>query len=699
MHDLWTEEGAQAAVQRWDGVGEDLALRVYTSRLIGADPDLVLHGGGNTSVKGTWRTLLGESIDVLWIKGSGWDLATIEPEGFCPVELDWVRRLRGLQHLSDEDMVETLQTHKLRASAPGPSIETLLHAFLPHRYVDHSHADAILALTNLDNGAEVVRAALGDDVALVEYVKAGFDLAKLAADVHDASPGCIGLVLLNHGLFTFGQTAQESYARHIELVRRAEAHLLEAASRSTYLPPNMEGSVARAKARAARIAPLLRGILAEIDPSGAPILVHRCDDALLSAMAAPHLPHWGRSGPLTPDHVIRTKPHPLLLPEVDPDAPEEILREGLSDAVRAYVDNYDAYFETCAGRAGGASDFVKLDPAPRVIWYPDVGLFAAGATARAAHIAADLASHTLLLKQRASVLGPYTGLAPQDLFEMEYWSLEQAKLGRSSPPPLARRVALVTGGAGAIGVGIARQLRAAGAHVILGDIDDAGLQRAIAELGPGPDLIGLHLDVGLAGGMRAGLDEALRSLGGIDLFVINAGIAVAGEIVGLSDADLQRAIDVNLLGTHRTLRAAAELFQAQGVGGDVVLISTKNVPMPGAAFGAYSATKAAAHQLARVAALELAPLGVRVNLVAPDAVFAEGAVPSGLWQDIGPERAAARGLRPDALQDFYRDRNLLKKTVTGSDVGRAVVFFASGQTPTTGAVLPVDGGLPGAFPR
>ncbi|HHO54154.1 MAG TPA: SDR family NAD(P)-dependent oxidoreductase, partial [Deltaproteobacteria bacterium] len=634
-----------------------------------------------------------------WIKGSGWDLATIEPEGFCPVELGWVRRLRELPQLSDEDMVETLQTHKLRASAPSPSIETLLHAFLPHRYVDHSHADAILALTNLDNGPEVIRAALGDDVALVEYVKAGFDLAKLAADVYDAHPSCVGLVLLHHGLFTFGASARESYERHIELVRRAEAHLLEAASRSTYLPPRMEGSVARARQRAARIAPLLRGCLARIEPAGAPILVHRCDDALLAALEAPHLPHWGRSGPLTPDHVIRTKPYPLLLLEVDPDTSEEILREGLSDAVRAYAENYDAYFEACATRAGGIDAFVRLDPSPRVIWYPGVGLFAAGSTTRAAEITADLACHTLLLKQQASVLGPYTGLPPQDLFEMEYWSLEQAKLGRATAPPLARRVALVTGGAGAIGVGIARQLRAAGAHVILGDVDDAALERGIEELGPDGGLIGLHLDVGITGGMRAGLDEAQRRLGGIDLFVINAGIAVAGPLESLSDADLQRAIDVNLLGAHRTLRAAAQLFQAQGCGGDVVLISTKNVAMPGAAFGAYSATKAAAHQLARVAALELAPLGVRVNLVAPDAVFSEGSVRSGLWQQIGPDRAGARGLDEAALPGFYRDRNLLKATITGSDVGRAVVFFASGQTPTTGAVLPVDGGLPGAFPR
>ena len=700
MRDQFTDEGALSAIDAWAHVaGDPLALRVFTSRLIGSEPSLVLHGGGNTSVKAPWTDLFGQPVEALWIKGSGWNLATIEPAGFTPVDLAFVRRLRELDRLSDEDMVGALQTHKLVHTAPSPSIETLLHAFLPHTFIDHSHADAILALTNLDDGASVVREALGSDVAIVPYVKPGFDLSKLAAEAYEAQPDCIGLVLLHHGLFTFGDTAKESYQRHIELVRRAESHLVDAASRATFVPLGRGDDRAADQPRAARVANVLRGCLGALDPAGAPVMAFRDDEELLTAMQSPQLPHWGRSGPLTPDHVIRTKPHPLLVLEVDPDASLELLTEGLQDAVRTYAERYDAYVEGCAARAGGIESYTRLAPAPRVVWYPGVGLFTAGADARSARIAADIARHTLLVKAQASALGPYVGLDAQHLFDMEYWSLEQAKLGRASPPPLARRVAVVTGGAGAVGVGIARQLLAAGAQVVLTDVSEPALERAREELGATDALHTVVMDVTSTSHVARGLDEATLAFGGIDTWVLNAGIAVAGELSELTDDALDRAVSVNVTGTHRVLREAARRLAALGSGGDVVLVSSKTVPSPGQAFGGYSATKAAAHQLARVAALELAPLGVRVNMVAPDAVFAEGSVPSGLWAQIGPERAAARGLSPDQLPGFYQERNLLKAPVTGSDVGRAVVFFVSRQTPTTGAVLPVDGGIPAAFPR
>ncbi len=704
MRDHFTEEGAREARERWGSTGgEGLAMRVYTSRLIGSDPELVLHGGGNTSFKGPFLNVLGESVPALWVKGSGWDLATIEPGGFTPVDLAFLQRLRDLPSLSDEAMVAALQAHKLDAAAPAPSVETLLHAFLPPAYVDHSHANAILALTNLDDGEAVVRQALGDEVAIVPYVMPGFALAKLAADVYDAHPECIGLVLMRHGLFTFGETAKESLARHLRLVRKADAHLVEAASRLTYVPAaRSDGHVE--KARAARVATALRGALARVDPAGPPILALVDDEETLTALQRPELTHWGRSGPLTPDHVIRTKPHPLLVLEVDPDAPDEILVEGLDDAVRGFVEQYDAYFDAQRARTG--RDYRKLDPAPRVVWFPGVGVLAAGPDARAARIAADLARHTLRLKATATALGPYVGLPDADLFDMEYWSLEQAKLARAKGPasPLDRRVVLVTGGAGAVGVGIGRQLLAAGAHVVLTDVDLAALERAAAILrgleGHATErLRTVALDVGSTDDVRRGLDEAARCFGGLDGFVIAAGVAVAGELADLTDEALEHALRVNAGGAHRILREAADRLTLQGIGGDIVVISTKNVAAPGASLGGYSASKAAAHQLARVAALELAPRDIRVNLVAPDAVFTEGEIHSGLWREIGPARAADRGLDPGALPAFYRDRNLLKAEITGSDVGRGVVFFLSRQTPTTGAVLPVDGGLPGAFLR
>ncbi|MCA9495186.1 MAG: bifunctional aldolase/short-chain dehydrogenase, partial [Myxococcales bacterium] len=630
----------------------------------------------NTSVKSTWTDRLGDTLDALFVKGSGWDLASIEPQGFSPVDLAYVRRLRALPALSDEDMVDAQRTHLLRGDAPAPSIETLLHAFLPAAVVDHSHADAIVALTNRPDGEARVRDALGSDVIVVPYVKAGFDLAKVAAELHDAHPDAEGMVLLWHGLFTWGATARESYQRHLELVTRAERALEGRRSRAVRSAPEERGGVER-------ILPALRGALGSRF-----VLRYRP----LPEACLPGLAERAARGPLTPDHVLRTKPRPLVV-DADPDAPD--LRDRLDAAVASFVADYEAYFEACA--AGGT--YVELDPAPRVVWLAGYGVVGVGATAKAADAAADIAEHTLRTIDAGDVLGPVTPLPDERLFEMEYWSLEQRKLGKTVEPVLARRVALITGGAGAIGVGVARRLLAAGAHVVLTDRDPEALDRALAVLAD-PRALGVLADVTDTVSVDAAFDAAARAFGGVDLVVVNAGIAVSGRIEELDDAEVARATEVNLHGALRTIRAAARQLRSQrGLGGDVVLISTKNVAAPGASFGAYSATKAGAHQLARVAALELAPLGVRVNLVAPDAVFAEGEVRSGLWEAIGPGRAAARGLTTEDLPAFYRSRNLLGAEVTGSHVGEAVVFLASGRTPTTGAVLPVDGGLPDAFPR
>jgi rhamnose utilization protein RhaD (predicted bifunctional aldolase and dehydrogenase)/NAD(P)-dependent dehydrogenase (short-subunit alcohol dehydrogenase family) len=652
-----------------------VALRTFSSRLLGADPELVMWGGGNTSVKDQVVDLHGDFVSALFVKGSGWDLATLEPAGLTPVDLEWCRRLRALPELADEDMVDTLRTHRLRGDAPDPSIETLLHAFLPHAFVDHSHADAILGLTNRRDGARHVREALGERVVVVPYVKPGFDLSRVAADWYDSDPDCVGLVLLHHGLFTFGPTAEISYRRHVELVTAAERYL-DARARTVTVP-------VRAPGRPERLSVALRAALYATDPQRRRWIVHHRPTELAQE---PELAAWSQQGPLTPDHVIRTKPKPLYLPP-DPQ---------VLDAVEAYAAAYHEYFVRCAE----SGRYVELDPLPRVIWAQDVGLFTVGANVEAASAAADIALHTVRTLRRSAGLGEAVPLGERALFEMEYWSLEQKKLGKgAAAPALDRRVALITGGAGAVGVGVARQLLAAGAHVVLTDVDPEALARAVEALGRSARLTTVILDVTDAASVDQGFLAATAAYGGVDLVVVNAGVAVAGPLVGLSDEDVWRATEINYVGAMRTMRAAADLFARQQVGGDIVLVSTKNVAAPGAGFGAYSASKAAAHQLAKVAALELAPLGVRVNLVAPDAVFHEGAVASGLWAEIGPERARARGLAPEQLPAFYRERNLLRAEISGSHVGRAVVFLASGAVPLTGCVIPVDGGLPEAFLR
>jgi len=704
MESRWSDAEAAEFLERlaprW---GEDLALRVYTSRLIGRDADLVMHGGGNTSLKGTVTTLLGDRLEALFVKGSGWDLDTIEVPGLPAVDLAHLRRLRALGELSDEEMVNQLRTHLFDAGAPNPSVETLLHAFLPHRFIDHTHADIALVVTNQPPGeAEaMVREAFGARWAIVPYVMPGFALAKLAAEVYERDPSVEGLVLLNHGLFTFADDARTAYERMIAGVDRAERFVRARARRPPGRGARLEGSPHEA---AARIAPLLRGTLAEASgdadrPWRRMILEYRVSEETLDVLAGPDAAHLAAANPLTPDHVIRTKGPALLLPADLPldDAPA--LRERLAAAVASYGAAYDAY--VAANRHRARTRITRLDSLPRVVLVPGVGIFTAGRTKHDARIAADIAEHTLRAKALAGAIGRYTALGDADLFDMEYWSLEQAKLGKAKEAALAGQAALVTGAAGAIGFAICRKLIAAGAHVVAADLAGARLDAAVTELDPGRRGLaaGVTMDVTDERSVAAGIAEACRLYGGLDILVLNAGIAHVSPIETTDTVAFRRVVDVNLTGYFLVLRAAATLFRRQGTGGNVIVNSSKNVFGPGADFGAYSASKAGAHQLGKVAALELAAAGVRVNMVNADAVFGDAGRPSGLWQEVGPARARSRGLDPAELRDYYRQRNLLKTAVTADHVGNAVVFFASNLTPTTGATLPVDGGVPEAFPR
>jgi rhamnose utilization protein RhaD (predicted bifunctional aldolase and dehydrogenase)/NAD(P)-dependent dehydrogenase (short-subunit alcohol dehydrogenase family) len=703
MENRWSDAGAAASIERlapaW---GEHMALRVYTSRLIGGDPGLVLHGGGNTSLKGTVTTLLGDEVDALFIKGSGWDLDAIEPAGLPGVRLDPLRRLRDLPELSDEEMVNQLRTNLFDAGAPTPSIETLLHAFLPHRVIDHTHADIALVITNQpgERGAQLARDIFGPTWGVVPYVMPGFALAKLAAEVYDADPSVEGLVLLNHGLFTFADDARTAYERMVAAVDRAEHAVRDLAG-----PPlAMAASVAaETLERAARVAPALRGALAA--PSGDDdrpwrrvVLQHRATPAALALLSAPEAATQAAANPLTPDHVIRTKGPALFVGEaLDGDDPE--IRAVLDAAVAGYRERYDTYVTANEGRA--RAPLTRLDPSPRVALIPDVGIFTSGPTAKEAAVAADIAEHTLPAKALADAIGAYTGLPDGDLFDMEYWSLEQAKLGKASAAPLTGQVALVTGAAGAIGFGICKALVAAGAHVVVTDLDLGRAQQAVDELDPSAKgtAVAVALDVTDEESVARALREACLAYGGIDIAVLNAGVAHVDPVEAIEPDVFRRVVEVNLNGAFLVLKHAAALLRRQGTGGHIIVNSSKNVFAPGADFGAYSASKAGAHQLAKVAALELAGAGVKVNLINADAVFGDADRPSGLWQEVGPARAKAKGLEPGELQEHYRQRNLLHAVVTPEHVGNAVVFFASDLTPTTGATLPVDGGVPDAFPR
>ena len=702
MQNKWSDKDAAEFVRRHGPqCGEDLALRTYSARLIGSEPNLVLHGGGNTSVKGTYKNLLGETLPAIFVKASGFDMAKIEPEGHPALDLRYLERLRSLEDLSDEAMLNEIRTHLFDASAATPSVETLVHAFLPPKYIDHSHADAILALTNQTEGEKLAKEALGKEVIVLDYVRPGFKLAKAAASGFEANPRAKAMVWRRHGIVTWGGTARESYETMIELVTRAEEFLAKRAQpRLSVKEPT---DLVTAEERLTRVAPMLRGLLAQ--PTENPdrpflpvILQAQTTREILDFVDSARGREIALTPPLTTDHLIRTKALPLWI-----DAPDYSnlgrLREQLFSAIRKYSGEYEAYVERNAARM--PAGLARLDSLPRVILMPGLGAVCAGKDVAAAGVARDITAHTLAVKAQIAAMGTYAGLPEDELFDMEYHRFQHAKLGGESKLPLARQVGLITGAAGAIGSGIAQELLEQGCHVALTDLPGKALDNLTEEFKAafGPRVVGVPLDVTDPASVAQAFGAVARTWGGVDLVIVNAGIALASPLVDLDVEAFRRLERVNVEGTLLVLAEAARHFRVQGTGGDIVLISTKNVFSPGPKFGAYSATKAAAHQLARIASMEMAEIGVRVNMVAPDAVFSHGSRRSGLWTEVGPDRMRARGLDEKGLEDYYRQRNLLKISVTARHVAKAVVFFATRQTPTTGATIPVDGGLPDATPR
>jgi rhamnose utilization protein RhaD (predicted bifunctional aldolase and dehydrogenase)/NAD(P)-dependent dehydrogenase (short-subunit alcohol dehydrogenase family) len=701
MRSRWSDAEARDAVTRWGAAfGEELALRAYTSRLLGAEDALVLHGGGNTSVKGTFTNRLGDQMPAMWVKASGQDLATIEPAGFTGVDLAYLRRLRALDALDDEAMANEMRGHLLDAKSGTPSLETLVHAFLPEKFIDHTHADAVLTLTNQTGGERLIREALGNDVIVLPYVRPGFPLARAVADAYDAHPGSRGMVWMRHGLMTWGPDARTAYDTTVMIVTRAEEFIRRRRLRATGSPARTTPAKALTRVRA--VAPVVRGALAaptgDADrPHHRVVVVPLVTPEVLAVVDDPRGRDLALTPPLTSDHLIRTKAQPVWIDAPSWDDPTALAAQ-VRDAVGRYVTEYEAYLGRHAGRT--PAGVANLDPRPRVVLMPGLGALCAGPDLRAATVARDITAHALAVKADIAAMGRYEGLPETELFDMEYHTFQHAKL-RSREEALTGHVALVTGAAGAIGSGICRTLLEHGAAVAAADLGVKALDELIAELRPrfGARVLGVPIDVTNAASVAEAFAGVTAAWGGVDLVVVNAGVA---HVAGLAELDLeafQRLARVNVDGALLTMAEAARQMRLQGTGGDIVLVSTKNVFAPGAGFGAYSATKAAAHQLARIASLELAEHDVRVNMVAPDAVFGEGARRSGLWAAVGPERMRARGLDEAGLEDYYRNRNLLKARITAEHVGRAVLFFATRQTPTTGATIPVDGGLPDATPR
>ncbi|MCA9683614.1 MAG: bifunctional aldolase/short-chain dehydrogenase [Myxococcales bacterium] len=677
MESRWSDQDAQDTIVRYAENGqanEDLAMRVYSSRLIGREASLVLHGGGNTSVKTTMRDDTGQAVAVLCVKGSGWDLAQIEPAGLPAVRLDTLNALRRLPTLGDEDMVNAQRTRLLDASAPNPSVETLLHAFLPAKYIDHSHADAILALVDQPGAETLCRELYGDRLALVPYVMPGFALAKLAAEIAEANPGAEGLLLLQHGLFTWGESARESYERHVRAVDDAE-RFIAGKRNSAESNANLPGAELLGD-----YAAVLRGRLGE--GRRRYFLHFRTSPAIRRFVCREDLTDLSQRGPVTPDHVIRTKAKPLLL-ELDALGPEQA-RSHIERQLQFFRADYRAYVER-QSQARPERRITALDPDPRVILVRNHGLIGVGTSAKAAAIAADLYEHTIDVIEAAQSVGRYQALPESDLFDMEYWSLEQAKLGKQSPRPLEGRIVYITGAAQGIGAAVARCFAKAGAALYLVDREPELLERSAAQLGAAWEAFDVSDEPAVAASMR----RCEIHYGGLDGVVSNAGVAPQSAMASCPPELLRYSFEVNFFAHQWIAARAMEIFTRQGMGGFLLFNASKSAFNPGPGFGPYALPKAALIALMKQYAVEGGPVGVRANAINADRIRTS-------LLDAGDieRRAAARGLEVDA---YYR-ANLLGREVSAEDVAAGFLHLALAES-TSGCVMTVDGGNIAAAPR
>ncbi len=675
---------------RWaETPDNDVDQLVYQSRLVGAEEALVLWGGGNNSVKSRGTDLLGRPIDVMFIKSSGSDMKTIVPKQFPAVRLDYIEPLRTRDgEMTDEEMVGYLARCLVDPASARPSIETLLHAFLPARAVLHTHADAILALTNTRGRESTVRACFGDAVITVPYRRPGFRLSRDVAEAFAKQPEAEGLVLMNHGLITWGADSRDAYERHIALVTKAEEYAGRAVQadgpqeRGHERTPTGESGLRSSDQRSIALAPVIRGVLGA---NRSVILELDDSDEVLRFLSRADAKRLTQIGPATPDHLLYTRRFPLFLEGGD-DVPH---------ALSTYVERSRAHY------AAHATEFAMLDPHPRVVLVPGVGMWTAGKDARGARIVRDIYRHTLRILEGAEGAGGYETLNDHDAFHAEYWPLELYKLTLlPKEKELAGKVAIITGAASGIGRACAERFAEEGAHVVVTDIDLSlaaevangivakhGLRRALA----------VPLDVSSEDAVEHAFAQTITAYGGVDLIVSNAGISSFGSIDVLPAADWDRAFAINARGHFLVARAAMRIMKQQKTGGSIVFNASKNVTAPGKEFGAYSVSKAAEAQLCRIVALEGGEFGIRANMLNPDAIFGG----SRFWSDEMREmRATAYGIASENLPDFYKNRTLLKTEVTADDVAEAALFLAGPRSAkTTGAMLPVDGGVKEAFPR
>lgn len=676
MKSAWVERDAKAAVEHYGkaGIGADLALRVYTTQLLGREPRLVLHGGGNTSLKTSVRDLLDAETPVLCVKGSGWDMGQIEPASMPAVRLEPLRALRARATLSDDEMARVQRAFLIDPQAPSPSVEMLLHAFVPAKYVDHTHATAVLSLLDQTDSRALCDEVFGGQLGFVPYLRPGFGLAKAAADVFDRDPKVEGLILDKHGIFTFGNEARQAYECMIAFVTLAEQRLGK--GRKTVVAGKLPARLASVR----EVAPILRGACAlrDIGAEGAHkrlILDFRSSAAILNFVNGKEAARYSK-GVITPDHVVRTKPWPLLVPAPEHGKLDDFKKQ-VRAAVQNFVENYKRYFERNQQRAQRVP---MHDPTPRVALVPGLGLFGLGTSAKHARIAADIAEAAVEGITDAESIGRFTPISDADVFDVEYWPPELAKLGARNRRPLAGQVAIVTGAGGAIGAATARAFAQAGAEVALLDLDGKAAQEHAKAIGR--HALAIQCDVTNAGAVTSAFDQVVAAFGGVDITVSNAGAAWQGKIGEVDEATLRKSFELNFFAHQKVAQAAVAIMVAQGTGGCLLFNISKQAVNPGANFGPYGLPKAATLFLVRQYALDHGADGIRANAVNADRIR------SGLLtDDFIKQRAQARGLS----EKDYMTGNLLGREVTADDVAQAFLAQALALK-TTADVTTVDGG-------
>ena len=648
MKSLWNDKEAKK-------FKTDLDLRVYTSRLLGQDSSLVLHGGGNTSVKSTATNLFGETEDILYVKGSGWDLATIEAEGFAPVKMDMLLKMAELKELDDTNMVKYQRMAMTNPSAPNPSVEAILHAVIPFKFVDHTHTDAVVTITNTKNGESRIKELYGKKVLIIPYIMPGFVLAKLIYDMtRDVNWDELeGMVLLNHGLFTFNDDAKKSYEKTIELVDKAEKYLKN------------QGASLNVKKSTSKISALelakIRKEISTLKGSATISILNDSNEAINFSLQ--NIDTISQQGPLTPDHVIRTKRLPV------------IIGKNYKSNLKKYVKNYKKYFRD------NKTDETLLNPAPNFAILRDNGTLSFGKNTKEASIIKDINNHTFEAILKAQKLGGYKALSAKNIFDVEYWELEQAKLKKSgNSPEFSGKISIVTGAASGIGLAIANELNARGSAVIALDINPK-----IETMFNKADFIGVKCDLTSSKDIQNTVNTAVRKFGGIDIVVSNAGIFTPSQNLDtLSDDNWEKSMSINLTSHQKLIKYTAP-FLKLGIDPAIVMVASKNFPAPGKGAAAYSVAKAGQTQLARIAALELGEYGVRVNTLHPHAVF-----DTAIWTDeVLSNRAKAYGM---SVQE-YKTNNVLKTEIKSANVAELTCAMAGKSfAKTTGSQVAIDGG-------